>query len=369
MKDIYAELGVAKDATQADIKKAYRRKARELHPDTGGGDEEAFKRLGAAYEVLSDPQKRALYDQGIDPRSQGGAGHASGFGFEDIFESFFGGAQRSGPVSRRQRGSDTLVHLDITLAEATFGAPREVTIDRADTCDTCEGSCCTPGTEPRTCDNCGGAGVIQRVARSLLGQVMSTTPCPSCSGFGTIIESPCSECAGQGRTRARHSLDVDVPAGVETGTRIRLPGSGDAGTGGGPRGDLYVEVRQKAHESFERRGDDIHCTVQIPMTAAALGTVVTIDTLDGEREVDVRPGTQSGQTVKLKNLGVGHLQRSGRGDLYVHMDVETPTSLTEEQEDMIRALAGARGEDLREARLAPVNAGLLARLKDAFVGR
>lgn len=365
--DYYQVLGVPRGASDDEIKKAYRKLARELHPDTGGGDEERFKAVSQAYEVLSTPDKRARYDAGVDPSGRGGP---SGFGFEDIFQTFFGGgATRRGPMSRTQRGGDTLVHIEVTLKDATFGAARDVTANLADTCATCEGTCCAPGHTPQTCRSCNGTGTVQRVARSLLGQVMATSPCPQCSGFGTTISHPCPECSGQGRTHSKHTITVDVPAGVETGTRIRLPGYGDAGTGGGPRGDLYVEIRETGDRAFERRGDDLHCTVEIPMTAAALGTVVEVATFDGPRQVDVKPGTHSGETLRLKGLGVGHLQRTGRGDLYVHVDVQTPTALTDEQEELIRTLAKLRGEERPEARLASVNAGLFSRLRDAFTGR
>lgn len=367
MTDYYDVLGVSRDASQDEIKRAYRKLARELHPDTGGGDEERFKAVSQAYEVLSTPEKRARYDAGGDPSGRGGP---AGFGFEDIFQTFFGGGgARRGPVSRSQRGGDTLVHAEVTLEEATFGVARDISVSLHDPCATCEGSCCAPGTSPKTCGSCGGTGVVQRVARSLLGQVMSTGPCPTCGGYGTTIASPCPECSGQGRTSSRHTITVDIPAGVETGTRIRLAGHGDAGPGGGARGDVYVEIREKDHKTFERRGNDLHCTVEIPMTAAILGTVLDVETFDGAREVDVRPGTNSGETVKLKGLGVGHLQRNGRGDLYVHLDVVTPSSLTSEQEELVKKLAELRGEERPEARLAPVNAGLFSRLRGAFSGR
>jgi len=369
VKDYYRVLGIPRNATDDDIKRAYRRLAREHHPDSAGhnGDEERFKEVSQAYEVLSNADKRALYDRGVDPNSRGGS---AGFGFEDIFETFFGGGgSRRGPVSRKQRGGDLLLHVDVSLEEAVFGVARDVQVNAADVCATCGGSCCTPGTAPVMCRNCGGKGSVQRVARSLLGQVMTTAPCPSCGGFGTTIESPCTECSGQGRTHSRHTITVDIPAGVETGTRIRLQGYGDAGVGGGSSGDLYVEIREQAHKVFERQGDDLHCTLEIPMTAAALGTVMKVDTVDGPREVNIRPGTQPGETTRLKGLGVGHLQRTGRGDLFVHIDVETPTALTPEQEELVKRLAVLRGEDFPEAKLAPANAGLFSRLRDAFTGR
>jgi len=370
VRDLYETLGVSKDATQDQIKKAYRRLAREHHPDSSGvdGDEERFKEVSQAYEVLSTPDKRALYDRGFDPNSRRGA---AGFGFEDIFETFFGGGAtgRRGPASRQQRGGDILIHADVILEEAVFGIARDVQVNVADVCATCEGSCCAAGTAPTSCRECGGKGAVQRVVRSLLGQVMTSAPCPSCGGYGTTIEIPCPECSGHGRTHSSHTITVDIPAGVESGTRIRLQGYGDAGVAGGPMGDLYVEIREKPHQVFERRGDDLHCSLEIPMTAAALGTVMKIETVDGRQEVDVRPGTQSGETIRLKGLGIGHLQRAGRGDLYVHIDVQTPTALTLGQEALIKQFAALRGEELLEARLSPANSGLLSRLRDAFTGR
>lgn len=370
MNDYYAVLGVPRHATEADIKAAYRKLARELHPDSGhaGGDEERFKAVSQAYEVLSNSEKRSLYDRGVDPNSRGGGG--APFGFEDIFQSFFGGgAARRGPIPRTQRGGDTLIHAEVTLEEAVFGVSRDMHVKAADVCAMCGGSCCAPGTSPVMCRICGGQGMVQRVARSLLGQVMSSAPCPACGGYGNTIDAPCTECGGQGRTHSRHTITVDIPAGVETGTRIRLSGYGDAGPGGGPKGDLYVELREKAHKLFERRGDDLHCTLSVPMTAAALGTVLAVETLDGAREVTVAPGTQSGETVRLKGLGVGRLQRTGRGDLFVHIDVETPASLSPEQAELLRQLAVLRGEERPEATLSPTNAGLFTRLRDAFTGR
>lgn len=376
MNDYYAVLGVDRGASEAEIKKAYRKLARELHPDVAGPEaEDRFKDVAAAYEVLGNADKRAQYDRGVDPRqrSGGGAGPQGFGGFEDIFETFFGAATgsspRRGPASRTQRGGDTLVEVSITLEEAVFGVTRDIQVDLAETCGTCDGTCCAPGTRPATCPQCQGSGVVQRVARSLLGQVMTTAPCPQCGGYGSTIESPCPDCSGQGRTHARRTLNVDIPAGVETGTRIRMTNQGDAGPGGGPRGDLYLEIREKQHKTFERRGDDLHCTLEIPMTAAALGTVATVETFDGPQEIDVRAGTHSGSTVTLKGLGVGRLQRAGRGNLHVHLDVQTPTDLTDEQAELLRSLASARGEEFAEARLAPLGGGVFARLRDAVMGR
>ncbi len=375
MADYYEILGVARDATPEQIKKAYRRLARELHPDVAGNDpssEERFKDVSRAYDVLGNPDKRRAYDLGGDPSAPGG-GFGGGFGFQDIFETFFGAAtgaaSQRGPMPRARRGQDALVRLDIELAEAAFGAHRDVTVDTAVVCPTCAGTCCRPGTSPQTCAVCGGRGTVQRVARSFLGQVMTSQPCAACHGFGTVIPDPCVDCAGEGRVRTRRTIGVDVPAGVDTGTRIKLTAQGEVGPAGGPAGDLYLEIRERKHEVFLRRGDDLHATLEVPMTAAALGTVLTLDTLDGPQEVDLRPGTQPEQVVVLPGLGVGHLSGSGRGDLHVHVDVQVPTAMDEEQAELLRRLAALRGEERPEARLAAANPGVFARLRDKLSGR
>ncbi|MBD5787930.1 molecular chaperone DnaJ [Cellulosimicrobium terreum] len=374
MNDYYEILGVPRDASPEQIKKAYRRLARELHPDVAGEEAgDRFKDVSRAYEVLSHPEKRQQYDLGVDPTAPGGGAGGpmgGGFGFQDIFETFFGGGQaQSGPVPRARRGQDALVRLDIELAEATFGATRELQVDTAVVCGTCGGTCCRPGTSPRTCEVCHGRGTVQRVARSFLGQVMTSSPCAACQGFGTVIPEPCAECSGEGRVRSRRSLTVTVPAGVDTGTRIKLTAQGEVGPGGGPAGDLYVEIRERNHDTFVRRGDDLHCTLEVPMTAAALGTVLELETLDGAQEIDLRPGTQPGQIVTLKNLGVGHLHASGRGDLNVHIEVQVPTGLDESQEELLRSLATMRGEERPEPRLSAAHPGVFSRLRDKLSGR
>ncbi|MEZ0449784.1 molecular chaperone DnaJ [Cellulomonas sp. ICMP 17802] len=375
MTDYYEVLGVPRDASPEQIKKAYRKLAREHHPDVAGADggsEDTFKDVSRAYDVLGNPEKRRAYDLGGDPSSPGG-GMGGGFGFQDIFETFFGAAtgaaQQRGPIPRARRGQDALVRLDLDLADVTFGVHKDVLVDTAVLCPTCSGSCCRPGTSPRTCEVCGGRGSVQRVARSFLGQVMTTQPCAACHGFGTVIPEPCTECSGEGRVRSRRTLSVDVPAGVDTGTRIKLTGQGEVGPAGGPAGDVYLEVRERKHDTFVRRGDDLHATLEVPMTAAALGTVLTLDTLDGAQEVDLRPGTQPAQVVTLKGLGVGHLHGTGRGDLHVHVEVHVPTAMDEEQAELLRRLATLRGEERPEARLAASNTGVFAKLRDKLSGR
>ncbi|MPV49760.1 molecular chaperone DnaJ [Pseudactinotalea sp. HY160] len=368
MSDYYEILGVSREATTEEIKRAYRKLARQHHPDIAGPEsEERFKQITEAHEVLSNPEKRQMYDVG---GSQGGSG--AGFGFSDMFDFFAaaaGGATQRGPVSRSRRGQDALVRVSISLADATFGVTKELEVDTAVMCEACHGTCTRPGTSPTTCPTCHGRGSVQRVARSFFGNIMTNAPCSDCGGFGTIISEPCAECSGEGRVRARRTISVNIPAGVDTGTRIKLTGKAEVGPGGGPAGDLYVEVREQRHETFTRRGDDLHCTVELPVTAAALGTVVTLETLDGIHDVDIAPGSQPGQVLTLKGLGVGHLNRTGRGDLNVHLEVEVPTRLSEEEEELLRQLAVLRGEERPEARVAATKNSVFQRLKDTFASR
>jgi len=371
VSDYYQVLGVPKEASPEDIKKAYRKLARQYHPDVNSGHdaEEKFKEVGQAYEVLSNPEKRRAFDSGVDPNASGG-GYGPGFGFSDIFETFFGaaaGGQR-GPMPRQRRGSDALIRLEIELAEAVFGSTRELQVDTAVTCPACNGSCCRPGSQPRVCEQCGGRGQVQRIARSFLGQVMTTQPCVACHGFGTVIPDPCLECSGEGRVRTRRTLTIKVPAGVETGTRIQLGGHGEAGPAGGPNGDLYVEIVEKQHATYSRRGNDLHCTVELPMTAAALGTVLELETLDGPTAIDIRPGTNSGETITLRSLGVNPLRGTTRGDLIAHFAVQTPTKLDDEQEELLRKLAVLRGEEHPAGRLAPAHQGVFSKLREKLAG-
>ncbi|MFI6979368.1 molecular chaperone DnaJ [Embleya sp. NPDC050154] len=373
--DYYEVLGVRRDATPEEIKKAFRRLARELHPDVNPDPktQDRFKEINNAYEVLSDPQKRQMYDLGGDPLSSGGGAGGgfgqAGFGFSDIMDAFFGQASQRGPRSRTRRGQDAMIRIEITLEEAAFGTTREIQVDTAVTCNTCNGEGAAPGTTAQTCDMCRGRGEVSQVTKSFLGQVMTSRPCPQCQGFGTVVPHPCPECAGDGRIRARRTLTVKIPAGVDSGTRIQLAGEGEVGPGGGPAGDLYVEIVEVPHTTFQRRGDDLHCTVTIPMTAASLGTKVPLQTLDGTEEIDIRPGTQSGQSIPLHGRGITHLRGGGRGDLIVHVEVQTPSKLDPEQEELLRRLAKLRGEERPSGQFTPGQQGLFSRLKDAFNGR
>lgn len=369
-RDYYGVLGVASNATAEEIKRAYRRLARELHPDVNPDPaaQDRFKAVTTAYEVLSDPEKRRIVDLGGDPLSSaGGAGGAGGFGFggfEDLLGAFFGaGATSRGPRSRVRQGADALIKIELTLQEAAFGVRRDISVDTAVLCETCEGAGCAPGTSPITCATCNGRGEIQSVQRSVLGQVMTSRPCPACSGTGQIIPTPCPTCGTEGRVRARRSIPVDIPAGIEHGMRIRLSGRGQVGPGGGPAGDLYIEIVELPHESFTRDGLDLHCTVQVPMTAAALGTQLTLPTLDAEEQLDIRPGTQSGAVITLRGKGMPRVRASGRGDILVHIEVQTPTKLDHEQRKLIEQLAALRDEQIV---VGDRGSGLFAKVRGAF---
>ena len=371
VRDYYATLGVSRDATAEEIKRAYRKLARELHPDVNpdADAQNRFKDVTSAYEVLSDPEKRRIVDLGGDPLAPGGgqgtAGNPfTGFGgFGDIFETFFGGNASRGPRSRVRQGADALLRIGLSLDETAFGVQRDIAVETAVLCETCHGDGCAPGTTPRTCDTCGGQGEVQSMQRSLLGPVMSSRPCPSCGGTGQRIPSPCPNCSGEGRVRARRTITVDVPAGIEDGMRIRMTGQGEVGPGGGPAGDLYIEVTEQPHDTFTREGSDLHCTIAVPMTAAALGTTLTLKTLDAEEKVEIRAGTQPGAVITLRGRGVPRLRSSVRGDVHVHIEVRTPTKLDDAQEALMRQLAGLRNE---EVSVASKGNGLFSKVRDAF---
>ncbi|NBU22419.1 MAG: molecular chaperone DnaJ [Actinobacteria bacterium] len=331
MSDHYEVLGVERNASPDEIKKAYRKLARELHPDVNPDPSaaERFKLVTHAYEVLSDSNSRAEYDRG----------GATGFGLGDIFESFFGGSPR-GPRSRAQRGQDALLRVDLDLRESVFGAQKTLTIDTAVLCEMCDGSCCKPGTSVRTCDVCRGSGQIQRQVQSFMGMMVTTAPCGSCRGSGEVIPDPCPSCRGQGRVRARRDLDLEIPAGVSDGLRLHLPGQGEVGFAGGPAGDIYLEVSVRPDAVFARDGDDLVATLEVPMADAALGCDVEIETFDGERKVSVEPGAQHGDVILLRGLGATRLRSRGRGDLRLEIKVLTPSRLDSKQRKLLGELRG-----------------------------
>lgn len=370
VRDYYGMLDVANDATAEEIKRAYRKLARELHPDINPDPEaqNRFKDVTAAYEVLSDPEKRRLVDLGGDPLAPGGGQGSpfSGFGgFGDIFETFFGGGSGGarGQRSRVRQGADALLRIELTLSEMAFGVSREIAVETAVVCQSCHGDGCAPGTSPRTCSTCNGRGEVQSMQRSLLGPVMTSRSCPACGGAGQQIPSPCPSCAGEGRVRARRSISVEVPGGIEDGMRIRMSGQGEVGPGGGPAGDLYIEVTERPHEMFTREGSDLHCSLAVPMTAAALGGNLDLTTLDSTERIEIRPGTQSGAVITLRGKGVPRLRSNARGDLHVHVEVRTPTKLDSEQEKLMRELAELRNEDIG---VAGSRGGLFSKVRDAF---
>lgn len=375
MSDYYGLLGVARDASPEEIKKAYRKLARELHPDVNPdpSTQEKFKEVTAAYEVLSDAEKRQMYDMGADPNQPGGFGGfngAGGFGefMGDFMGAFFGGGQARGPRSRMRRGQDALIRIEIDLIDAVDGAVRELQIDTAVACSVCAGAGTAAGTDVQQCSMCRGRGEVQSVQRSFLGQVMTSRPCPQCNGYGNTIPHPCSECSGDGRVRTRRSISVKIPAGVETGTRIQLSGQGEVGPGGGPAGDLFVEILEREHEVFERHGDDLHCTLSVPMTAAALGARVPFTTLHEDVTLDLAAGLQSGHIITRRGEGVPHLRGHGAGDLHIHVEVLTPTKLDDEQTELLRKLAELRGEEKPRPTVSVGASGLFERLRDAFGG-
>ena len=377
--DFYELLGVGRSATEDEIKRAYRKLARELHPDANPGDattEERFKEVTLAYETLRDPERRRRYDmfgpEGLRGTGAGGgaaAGDPFGFGaggFGDIFDAFFGGASpfgggargaRGGPV----RGGDAEVRIALEFEEAVFGAQKEIEIRLPVACATCSGSGARAGTTPTTCSQCNGSGEVRRVRQSILGQMVTASPCQRCGGMGEEIASPCPECRGDGRVVEERTLLVDVPAGVDHGATLRLSGRGAAGPRGGPAGDLYVHIVVRPHERFGRDGYDLVHELHVPVTQAALGAVFPFETLDGTEELSVPAGTQTGKVFKLRGRGVPHVDGRGRGDLLVQVVVDTPVGLSPAQEELLRSLAAERGESVAEP-----ESGFFSKLRSAF---
>jgi molecular chaperone DnaJ len=370
--DFYALLGVSRDATPEEIKKAYRRAAREHHPDANHGDPEAearFKEVSVAYEVLSDPAKRQQYDRYGEAGLGGATGGDpfGGAGFGDIFDAFFGGGAgggfgggRSGPTGP-PRGADLEQAVDIEFREAVFGVQTDVTVRTAVLCGVCDGSGASPGTSAQGCPECAGTGQVRRVRQSILGQMVTAAPCTRCGGTGLIIPEPCGGCDGEGRKVDDRTYTVDVPAGVDTGSTLRLSGRGAVGPRGGPAGDLYVHLRVKPDPRFSREGDDLSALVDLTPAQAALGTEVAFETLDGVEDLKVPAGTQSGDIVRLKGQGVPHVRGRGRGDLRVRYVVRTPTELTAEEDELYRRLAELRGDEV-----LPPRGGVVGRIREAF---
>lgn len=372
MSDYYALLEVSNTATPEELKRAYRRLARTHHPDMNPGDAEAeakFKEISKAYEVLSDPQRRARYDRFGPEEGAASGGGAGGFGFgggiDDLLGMFFGdgaggrggGRGRGGPP----RGADLETVVDLTLEDTVFGATRDVSVRTAVTCSVCSGSGAKEGTSVHSCPDCGGSGQVQRVRQSFLGQMVTTNPCMRCGGSGQIIADPCAACHGDGRVTEERSYPVEIPAGVDNGTTLRLTGRGAAGPRGGAAGDLYVHLRVAPHERFERQGDDLHERLSIAFTQAVLGTTFAYESLDGEVELVVPAGTQTGTVFRMRDLGVPQVRGRGRGDLLVEVVVETPGELPAEQDELLRRLAELRGEAVTEAKKGP-----FARLRSAM---
>jgi molecular chaperone DnaJ len=361
-RDLYEVLGVSSDATQDDIRKAYRKLARTHHPDVNHHDPDAerrFKEINLAYQTLSDPAKRRQYDlyggEGLSP-------DMFGFGdLTDIFEAFFGSSPFGGgrPGQRRRtrtgRGRDLHLVLELDFDEAAFGATKEVRVDTQEMCDRCGGTGAEPGTHPSRCTTCGGSGEVSDVRRSVFGTVMTSRLCGTCEGTGEEIASPCRECGGGGRIPAQQTVSVEVPAGVSDGMDLRIEGGGEDGRGAGPSGDLYLTLAVRPHPVFDRRGQDLICLLELPMTAAALGAEVEVETLDGPATLKVPPGTRAGSVLRLRARGLPHVGRRGRGDLLLRVDLDVPPRLARRERELLESLADIRDERSRplKGRLRP----------------
>ena len=371
-EDFYSLLGVSRGASADEIKRAYRKRARELHPDANPGNSEAeakFKEVSRAYEVLSDPNKKARYDQ-FGEAGVGGGGGASGdpFGMGDIFDAFFGGGSPFGGGSQRgsggpPRGQDVETVANVAFEEAVFGVQSAVRVKTAVSCEDCGGSGARAGTKASTCSECRGSGQVRRVRQSMLGQIVTMNVCARCSGMGQMIDSPCASCRGDGRVIKEMQYTVDIPAGIASGQTLRLNGKGAVGVRGGPSGDLYVHVRVADHHTYHREDDDLVTDVVVSIAQAALGTELTLSTLDGDEVLVVPSGTQFGREFVLKGRGVPRLSQGGRsrGNLRVRMVVEVPTKMSDDERELLRKLAAARGEHVADS-----DGGLFSKIKSAF---
>ncbi|MBI5232352.1 MAG: molecular chaperone DnaJ [Coriobacteriales bacterium] len=379
-KDYYGVLGVERTATPEEIKRAFRRKAREVHPDVNRADdaEERFKELNEAYDVLSDPQKRDMYDRyGTVGRGVGGPTGYPGGGFgdagdffgggvtmEDLFSSFFGGVYGARGGQMRTEGRDMVMALTITLQEAAEGVSKEITLDRLATCDVCGGSGAGPDGKVVTCPTCGGTGQQVEQRRTFLGMMQTVAPCQTCGATGQVIENPCPECQGSGRVPDRERITLDIPAGIAEGQQVRVRGMGEAGIRGAAAGDLLVSIRIKQDDFIHRQGNDLHCSARVTITQAALGADLTVcGVLGEENEVSIPSGTQHGETIKVKGKGMPHLRGDGRGDLYIHIDLEVPKKLSKRQKELLEELAEEFGDSTRFQERSP-----LQKLKDWLTG-
>ncbi len=369
-RDYYDLLGVERGATDADIKKAFRRLAQQWHPDVNREDraDEHFKEINEAYQVLSDPQRRQTYDM-FGHAGLGGAGFdtgaQAGFGaFSDLFDAFFGGS--AGGATRRGRpavGSDLRYDLRISFDEAIHGTEKEIEFAVLDRCETCSGTGARDGVAPEACPQCGGRGEVRHVRQTMLGQMVNVVACPRCRGEGRIVETPCADCSGEGRTRRTKRIRVAVPAGIDDGHQIRLSSEGEVGPRGGPPGSLYVAIHVAAHPKLRREGTELYHELDLSIAQAALGTTMRVPTADGEEDLEIKPGTQPGTELRLRGRGVPHLRRAGaRGDLHVLVDVAIPTKLSKEQREALEAYAAASGE----TNVGGAKGGVLDRLKDAL---
>jgi len=365
--DYYIVLGVERTATDAEIKKAYRRLAQQWHPDVNAdaGAQERFKQISEAYQVLSDPQRRQTYDMfGRAGLGADGAGFdASGFGsFSDIFDAFFGGtAAGAGRRAHPTAGSDLRYDLRITFEEAVRGTEKEIEFPVFGRCETCGGNGAKPGTEPVTCDQCGGRGEIRTTRRTMLGQMVNVSACPKCRGEGKIVTDPCETCHGEGRTERKRSLRVSIPAGIDEGHQIRLSNEGEIGVRGGPAGSLYVAVHVTPHPTLRREGTELYYAADVSIAQAALGTRVAVPTVDGDEEIEIKAGTQPGTEVRLRGRGVPHLRRTGsKGDLHVFVNVVVPAKLTKRQRELLAEYAAESGEGVTAA------GGIFDKVRDAL---
>lgn len=370
-QDYYELLGVSRSASVDEIKKAYRKLARKYHPDANPDDPNAetkFKEISEAYVVLSDPEKRANYDRfghaGADGQGFGGFNGFGDFGgLGDIFEMFFGGTgrRRTGP----EKGADVRADLELTLNEAAFGLEREIKVARTETCGTCGGSGAAAGSKPATCSACNGSGQVQYAQNTPFGRIVQSHPCDRCRGTGKIIEKPCPTCRGTGQTRRTRSIKVKIPPGVDSGSRLRVAGEGEAGTRGGPRGDLYVYIHVKPHKVFKREGDDLICEMPVSFVQAALGDELEVPTLEGTAKLKVPEGTQSGTIFRMKGKGVPNVSGFGRGDQHVLVKVVTPTKLSEKQKSLLKEFSKLGGE---HQNMPQADKSIFEKVKDAFMG-